>query len=311
MAFPAKRLSIIISTRNRAYAITGCLDAVAKSLARIAPETAEIVVVDNGSEDATSAAVTRWGETSVFPVRLVFEPKKGKCAALNTGIRSSCGRLLVFTDDDCRPDENYLVDALRHDDADSELTLRGGRVELGDPTDLPLTIKTDRTRQQWRKQADTSARFSLLECFPGCNMAMRRVLFDRIGFFDERFGPGSRYPACEDKDLIFRAYLAGILIEYVPDMVVHHHHGRKTVEDARKLLHSYNVGGGALYAKIFFTDTNSVRPFWWNIQRAVLEIFGGRPMVPALNISYRSTVVSTLQGMFTYWADAIFSRGRP
>jgi hypothetical protein len=31
---------------------------------------------------------------------------------------------------------------LRYDAADTGLVLRGGRVELGEPTDLPITINT-------------------------------------------------------------------------------------------------------------------------------------------------------------------------
>ena len=58
------------------------------------------------------------------------------------------------------PDRNGLggrieidvSDLLRHDAADTELMLLGRRIELGDSTDLPLTIKTtpDRiTRGHW------------------------------------------------------------------------------------------------------------------------------------------------------------------
>jgi glycosyltransferase involved in cell wall biosynthesis len=305
------RLSVILCTRNRAFAVPGCLDSIAKALNSVERETAEIVVVDNASDDSTATVVTRWAETSKFPVRLVFEPKKGHDFALNTGIRSSNGSLLVLTDDDCRLDESYFVHALRHDDADRELTLRGGRVELGDPTDLPFTIKTDRTAQKWRQQTGSPTPPTLRECFHGCNMTMRRALFDRIGFFDERFGPGSRFLACGDTDLIYRAYFAGILIDYVPDMVVYHHHGRKTVEDARKLLHAYNVGNGALYAKMLFTHSGVVRPLWWHLRRAILEMFGGHPLVPSLNISYWPAVASTLRGMFGYWAHTAFRRKRP
>jgi hypothetical protein len=60
------KLSVIVATRNRAHAIAGCLDSIAVSLAKAAPLDAEIIVVDNGSQDATSRAV----EESAFPVRL-------------------------------------------------------------------------------------------------------------------------------------------------------------------------------------------------------------------------------------------------
>jgi GT2 family glycosyltransferase len=57
---------------------------------------------------------------------------------------------------------------------------------------------------------------------------------DRI--FDERFGAGTNIPAGEDTDYIYRAYLADVTIEYVPDMAVFHHHGRKSVTQAINLF---------------------------------------------------------------------------
>ena len=72
------KLSVIVATRNRAHAITCCLDSIAASLAHAASLDAEIVVVDNGSTDATSEIVKRWASACPFPVRggpVAAEPK--------------------------------------------------------------------------------------------------------------------------------------------------------------------------------------------------------------------------------------------
>ena len=139
-------------------------------------------------------------------------------------------------DDDCRLSEEYVTDLLRHDAADTDLVLRGGRVELGDPTDLPLTIKTRPTPTRWQRQPhwtwdtifDTIRGCSMIL---GCNMAMRRAVVERVGMFDERFGAGTRLGGSEDTDYTLRAYRAHIAIEYVPDMAVFHYHGRKQVAE--------------------------------------------------------------------------------
>ena len=68
---------------------------------------------------------------------------KGLLVARNCGIRRAQCDLFAFTDDDCRLVPNYFVDLLAHLQSDRVPTLRGGRVELGDPLDLPMTIKTD------------------------------------------------------------------------------------------------------------------------------------------------------------------------
>src|SRR5438128_2556469 len=102
------KLSVIIATRNRAYAIAGCLDSVAASLATASPLDAEIVVVDNGSTDATSAIVQQWASSSPFPVRLLLEPKAGLSRAHNQALRTAQGQLFAITDDDCRMHKNYV-----------------------------------------------------------------------------------------------------------------------------------------------------------------------------------------------------------
>jgi len=49
---------------------------------------------------------------------------------------------------------------------------------------------------------------------------MRCALVEKLGPFDERFGPGAIIGSGGDSDYLFRAYLAGFTLEYVPDMTV-------------------------------------------------------------------------------------------
>jgi GT2 family glycosyltransferase len=146
-------------------------------------------------------------------------------------VRVSKGDLLAFTDDDCRLHPEYVNHLLRHDAADTELVLRGGRIELGDPTDLPYTINTSPTPKRWHISVNSTRHDCIAGELNGCNMAMRRALVERLGPFDENFGPGSRMGSGDDAEYFFRAYAARVILEYVPDMVVFHHHGRKTAKD--------------------------------------------------------------------------------
>jgi GT2 family glycosyltransferase len=269
------RLSVIVCTRNRAAALIECLESVARSLDHAAPIDAEIVVIDNGSQDETAARVRSWAGISAYPVRMLFEPGKGLSVARNCALRAAQGALLVWTDDDCRVSRGYIADLLRHDAADRELVLRGGRVELGDPADLPICIKTTDAMQRWHRQKYPKEKWRLSGAFIGANMAMRRAVIDEVGFFDERFGAGTSLHGGEEIDYIYRAYLAGIIIEYVPDMVVFHHHGRKTVAVGTELMQGYVIGGGGLYAKYIFRHIDFCRPLYWCIKNAFLETIHG------------------------------------
>jgi glycosyltransferase involved in cell wall biosynthesis len=277
------QLSVIVCTRNRAHSIVACLDSIERALSAAAPIDAEIVVVDNASTDDTAATVANWAARSSFPVNLQREPRPGIAGAHNCGFRAARGDLIACTDDDCRLDPAYIRNLLAHDVRDTELVLRGGRVELGNPLDLPLTIKTNLQPQRWNLVLRSARRESLGNCLHGCNVSMRRALLDRVGLYDDvHFVTGA-----EDTDFIFRCYLAGITIEYSPDVVVYHHHGRQTPAQGYSLFRGYMIQMGALYAKYLFKDADLCRQIYWDIRNAAEELITGRnTFMPAIGFSH-------------------------
>jgi GT2 family glycosyltransferase len=296
------KLSVIVATRNRAHAIAESLDSIAASLAQAAPLDAEIVVVDNGSRDATSRAVEQWAAGRPFPVRLLWEPRPGLSVARNRALGSAQGELLVFTDDDCRLSKEYVTEVLRYDDADIEPVLRGGSVELGDQNDLPITIRTTTTRQRFNRQTDPATHDCIVGHISGCNMTMRRALVEKLGPFDERFGAGSGLESGEDSDYLFRAYLAGYTLEYVPDMTVFHYHGRKHRPVGYKLYRGYSIGTGAIYAKYLFTQPKLCLPFCWDIKKSIKEIVSRKNLFcPVIGFSFKHKVAYAVWGALKYF----------
>jgi glycosyltransferase involved in cell wall biosynthesis len=296
------KLSVIVATKNRAAAIGPCLDAIAATIAAAAPLDAEIIVSDNGSTDATAQIIAAWvNNNAAARAKPLLVTRPGKSAALNSAIRAAEGELLAFIDDDCRPHRNHISDLLRHAAADTEWILRGGRIELGDPSDLPLTINTNDTRRRWSRAANSARHDAIKGKINGCNMTMPRALVERLGPFDENLGPGSRIGSGDDTEYIFRAFAAGIPIEYVPDMPVSHFHGRKTADAAYTLWRRYMIGTGAIYAKYFFKHPNLCRPFYWDCKYALREIITGTNICfPQYGFSNKHMVAFTLQGAVRY-----------
>ncbi|MCB9988469.1 MAG: glycosyltransferase [Rhodospirillales bacterium] len=294
-------VSVIVCTRNRAHAITPCLDSMVEALKTVDIPQKEIIVVDNGSEDDTAARVTAWAENCPVPFRLLSEPRKGVSRARNMAVREAKGDLLIFTDDDCRLDKNHVRDALKHAEADKIPTVRGGRIELPDPTDLRLTFKTDPDIQTWERSQNDARYKTMRGAVSGCNMAFPRKIIETVGFFSERLGPGTFIPGSEDTDFIYRVYLAGFPVQYVPDMTVYHAHGRKTAEEGKKLLSGYFIGSGAVYLKYLFIHPNFCRPFIWDIKNLIREIKAGESLyIPEYGLSFKYLLLCNLKGMGLY-----------
>lgn len=289
-------ITLIISSRNRAYGLKSCLDAITVAAERASNLNLELVFVDNGSSDGTSEVVREWSASAPVATHLIYEPTPGLSNARNAGIRASNGRLLAFTDDDCEIAPDYFtVLAGLYTDEDT-LVMRGGRVDLGDKRDLPITIKTD------EEPAVLNGHLHAGGFIHGCNMAFPKALVDKIGLFDTRFGAGAMFRSGEDTDYIHRAFNAGFSIEYVPHLAVKHFHGRRKVEDIQRLHDGYSFGNGALYAKYMFVRRSNMRGMLrWDIRQALKELFGGSTLDSAMQLTYRSTVRQNLAGALAYW----------
>jgi GT2 family glycosyltransferase len=79
-------------------------------------------------------------------------------------------------------------------------------------------------------------------------MAAYRSALATVGAFDERLGPGSRFPAAEDNDLGFRLLEAGFRIIYEPRAIVYHRAWRPR-RDYLKVRWLYGRGKGGFYGK--------------------------------------------------------------
>jgi glycosyltransferase involved in cell wall biosynthesis len=104
------RTSVVIPAHNA----EGYLQEAIGSILAQTLMPAEVVVVDDGSTDATAAVAAAFGP----PVRCVRRQREGIGAALNTGVEHSTGALLSFLDADDMwlPEKLALqTDALRSD----------------------------------------------------------------------------------------------------------------------------------------------------------------------------------------------------
>jgi hypothetical protein len=234
------RVSLIVSTRNRAERLPACLDAVAAMRPTV---PWEFVLVDNGSTDRTAEVIADFVARVPFAVTVVREPRPGLGNARNAGVRAARGEVLVFTDDDCYPAPDFL-DRWAEVFATPEVGFGAGRILLHDPEDFPITIRTDT-----EPVAIPPRGFIEPGLVQGANMAFRRDVVLAIGGFDPALGPGARFN-CEDLDMSSRAAALGYAGGFFPGPEVRHHHRRRTPADVEALRRSYDGGRGAYFASL-------------------------------------------------------------
>jgi glycosyltransferase involved in cell wall biosynthesis len=211
-------LSIVVATKDRAAFLPVLFESLHAALGAV-PGGAEIIVIDNGSTDDTGQVIDAWAGRLPEIIHCV-EPRPGKSRALNLGLRQARAPLLVFVDDDVQVLPNYLAEVLRFFADYPHYDAAGGRVRLPpEVTDPALLARVAMYRSL--PLYDGGDAVCDGKGLAGCNMAVRRRVFDRIGAFDERLGPGAS-GAHEDAELVMRIRAAGLRIGYMPGAVVYH-----------------------------------------------------------------------------------------
>lgn len=192
----AMDLCVVVPTYRRPELLANCLHALlAQSLG---DERYEIIVVDDGHDDATRDAVQHIATLLPRPrIRYLRPPHgRGPAVARNCGWRATDAPIVAFTDDDTRPDAHWLQHGLNALVRNRGWVAVAGQVEVprlsgpghGRPTDHELMTRGLETAE-----------------FVTANAFVWRAALARIDGFDERFRRAWR----EDSDLHFRLQQLG------------------------------------------------------------------------------------------------------
>ena len=90
--------------------------------------------------------------------------------------------------------------------------------------------------------------------------------------------------------------LLGIPVEYVPDMTIFHHHGRRDRKAIEKLHRDYSLGNGGLCLKHVRHAPWLLRHFYWATRGGFPGIGGGPAFDRELNLSHWPIVAMNLLG---------------
>jgi GT2 family glycosyltransferase len=178
-------------------------------------------------------------------VRAVRDTRPGASRARNLGAAVSSGEIIVFIDDDCEAEPDWLemfVAALdEHPDAGIACgSVRAGQFDLRSGFIIGW-VPTKRRHLKGRLS-------KLLDEGISANMSFRRRAFEEVGGFDELLGPGAHFVAMEDQEMSYRVLRAGYALLHVPDATVIHYGFRDWVSASGLIRRTY-VAIAAAYMK--------------------------------------------------------------
>jgi O-antigen biosynthesis protein len=202
-------VSVIICAYNAADTIGECL----ASLDRLEYPDFDVIVVNDGSRDATGAIAHAWADGQTGR-RIIDVENGGLSRARNIGLEHATGAIVAYTDADVRVDPywlTYLVQPLITSDV----------VGCGGPNVSP---PDDPAVAQCVARAPGGPAHVLLddriaEHVPGCNMAFRREALGAVGGFNPIY-----LRAGDDVDVCWRLQARGWKIGFAPAALVWHRH---------------------------------------------------------------------------------------
>ena len=177
------RVTVLVLTRNRAESLRSCLEALEASPDR---STFEVLVVDNGSVDATRDVTANFVHVNTLRLPKNF----GSTKALNIGIRTAKGEYVLITGPEYRVQPG-AVDKLR-----SELEARpdAGAVcpytELAYPLPNASALKSvvGGDALPGVKELHPNSGATEVDYPRGAPILVRRTFLTGMNFFDERYG---------------------------------------------------------------------------------------------------------------------------
>jgi GT2 family glycosyltransferase len=184
-------------------------------------------------------------------------------------VANTSGDIVVFTDDDCEPEAEWLgtlVAALRDDPA-AGIAFGSVVPAMHDPGDGFIVGFTPARRLRLRGRLS-----KLRDAGISASVAVRRTVLEATGGFDEMLGPGSYFQCAEDFDLTYRILSHGFALLHVPEARVIHH-GLRDWRSGGALIQQTYVSIGAAYMKhVRLRDVVGIALLSQEILRAILNI---------------------------------------
>jgi uncharacterized membrane protein/GT2 family glycosyltransferase len=252
-------ISVVVCSYNGVSTLAGCLKAIKKQKWN---GKLEVIVVDDGSKDDTYKIAKSFRGIKVIK----NERNLGLACSRNVGIKAANGKIIVFTDDDCRPSPTWIKNLYTGYTSDEVLGV-GGPLSSNDKQNLVLRYLHFKNpmkplEHKLLKSNSIAYRFGLylkdliglskpvpnrkrvVYSVAGGNMSFRKSTLEQIGMFDEKFTFGS-----EDQELCLRINkIFPNSLYFVPKAKSSHQFDSR-LRDTLRRSRAYGIGNARLSRK--------------------------------------------------------------
>lgn len=300
------RVAVIICTRNRADSLRETLASLAHCV--VPPDLdAELLIVDNGSTDAT-ARVVREARLENLPTRLVHEPQPGLSRARNAALNATRADVLLFTDDDVRPPRDWIA-GMCQPILSGEADAVAGGVHFPPEYEPMLAREPFRFRRGWLASTGGLDPENP-DIMVGANMAFSRRVADALGGFDHELGAGA-LGFGEESLFSARALAAGFRIKGALDVSVAHHFDLARLNVSALIKMAQRMGQSTAYLDYHWEQADACAA-GSRIHQARLLLAWERLLRPWRAISGRQPWQTTQRVMtLAYWRQLASYEGQP
>jgi len=277
--------SIVIPTHNKLPLLLRTLDGLERQ--QDPGCEFEVIVVDDGSDDGTSEALTHrnppYALTAIRHVK-----NKGRAAARNSGVRAAAGRLIIFLDDDMDTDPRFVAAHVKGHSREEKIALVGDVKTHPKANHSAVSRYLDtRGAQKIRTKGELPYKY-----FSTNNSSLVKAHLEAVGLFDESF---MSY-GFEDVEVAARlSKQLGVKFLFCPEAVSLHLH-KHTVEDFLRK----KVVCGESSLKVLLRKHPEI---WPDLGLGVLE--RPKPFREPMGLSLRKVAFRILNATRSYkWAEA-------
>jgi len=198
-------VSVVVPVFNGGDKIQRCISSLKRQRTQ---KTFEIIIVDDGSTDGSLQSIADPG------IRVIKKANQGPAAARNLGVEESRGEVVLFTDSDCEPLENWIEEMVRPLSNPGISGVKGCYLTRQKEI-VPLFVQLE-----YEHRYDRMKRDRYIDFIDTYSAGFVKKDFLAVGKYDSSFPT----PSVEDQEFSFRMWEKGHRMVFNPDAKVHHTH---------------------------------------------------------------------------------------